>query len=50
MFLIDKVACRFFRNDGHNYEKRPDGKTVRETHEKLKGGCLGGDWAAPCEL
>ena len=27
---------RFFRKDGHNWRKKSDGKTVRETHEKLK--------------
>ncbi len=27
---------RFFRRDNHNWRKKADGKTVRETHEKLK--------------
>jgi len=27
---------RFFRKDGHSWRKKSDGKTVRETHEKLK--------------
>lgn len=27
---------RFFRKDGHEWRKKADGKTVRETHEKLK--------------
>ena len=27
---------RFFRKDGHDWRKKSDGKTVRETHEKLK--------------
>ena len=27
---------RFFRKDGHDWRKKADGKTVRETHEKLK--------------
>jgi hypothetical protein len=27
---------RFFRKDGHNWQKKRDGKTVKETHEKLK--------------
>ena len=29
---------RFFRKDGHDWQKKKDGKTVRETHEKLKVG------------
>ena len=29
---------RFFRKDGHEWQKKKDGKTVRETHEKLKVG------------
>ena len=36
MFLFDRRAVRFFRKDGHNWRKKADGKTVRETHEKLK--------------
>ena len=42
LFLYDRRICRFFRRDGHNWRKKPDGKTIRETHEKLKGaaGCL----------
>lgn len=38
LFLIDRRAVRFFRKDGHNWQKKKDGKTVRETHEKLKVG------------
>ena len=34
----DRRAVRFFRKDGHNWQKKKDGKTVRETHEKLKVG------------
>jgi hypothetical protein len=37
LYLFDKNECRFFRKDGVNWKKKPDGKTVRETHEKLKG-------------
>lgn len=37
LFLYDRRICRFFRRDGHNWRKKPDGKTIRETHEKLKG-------------
>eukprot|EP00951_Prasinocladus_malaysianus_P038852 scaffold429829_cov49-Prasinocladus_malaysianus.AAC.2 len=36
VFLFDRKQVRFFRKDGHNWRKKPDGKTVRETHEKLK--------------
>ena len=38
LFLIDRRAVRFFRKDGHNWQKKKDGKVVRETHEKLKVG------------
>ncbi|CAL8460857.1 g388 [Coccomyxa elongata] len=38
LFLFDRRAVRFFRKDGHNWRKKADGKTVRETHEKLKVG------------
>lgn len=36
LFLYDRKKVRFFRLDGHNWRKKHDGKTVRETHEKLK--------------
>ena len=36
VFLFDRKAVRFFRKDNHNWRKKADGKTVRETHEKLK--------------
>ncbi|KAK9820359.1 hypothetical protein WJX72_009412 [[Myrmecia] bisecta] len=38
LFLYDRRAVRFFRKDRHNWRKKADGKTVRETHEKLKVG------------
>ncbi|KAK9846619.1 hypothetical protein WJX81_007767 [Elliptochloris bilobata] len=38
VYLFDRRAVRFFRKDGHNWRKKADGKTVRETHEKLKVG------------
>ena len=38
IFLFDRKAVRFFRKDGHDWQKKKDGKTVRETHEKLKVG------------
>ena len=28
LFLIDRRAVRFFRKDGHNWQKKKDGKTV----------------------
>lgn len=34
--MFDRKAVRFFRKDLHNWRKKADGKTVRETHEKLK--------------
>ena len=48
LFLFDRKAVRFFRKDGHNWQKKRDNKTVKETHEKLKAraqacaacGCL----------
>ena len=41
MFLFNRKSVRFFRKDGHDWRKKSDGKTVRETHEKLKVGmCL----------
>ncbi|XP_075264017.1 uncharacterized protein LOC142355865 [Convolutriloba macropyga] len=36
LFLYDRRTVRFFRLDGHNWRKKSDGKTVKETHEKLK--------------
>ena len=39
LFLFDRKAVRFFRKDHHNWRKKADGKTVRETHEKLKVSC-----------
>ncbi len=36
LFLFDKAACRNFRQDGHNWEKKSDGN-VKENHMKLKG-------------
>lgn len=36
--MFDRRAVRFFRKDGHSWRKKADGKTVRETHEKLKVG------------
>ena len=36
LFLFNRKAVRFFRKDGHEWRKKADGKTVRETHEKLK--------------
>lgn len=38
LFLFDRKTVRYFRKDGHNWRKKADGKTVRETHEKLKVG------------
>ena len=38
LFLFNRKSVRFFRKDGHDWRKKADGKTVRETHEKLKVG------------
>ena len=35
-FMFNRRATRFFRKDGHDWRKKADGKTVKETHEKLK--------------
>ncbi|GAB4819628.1 hypothetical protein N2152v2_006674 [Parachlorella kessleri] len=35
LYLFDKAACRNFRQDGHNWEKKSDGN-VKENHMKLK--------------
>ncbi|KAI3428162.1 hypothetical protein D9Q98_006544 [Chlorella vulgaris] len=40
LFLFDRRACRFFRRDGHTWCKKKDGKTIKETHEKLKVGTM----------
>ena len=40
LYLINRRVVRFFRKDGHNWQKKKDGKTVRETHEKLKVGTV----------
>lgn len=36
LYLFDKKQERYFRRDGHQWRKKANGKTVRETHEKLK--------------
>ena len=36
MFLYDRSKVRYFRRDGHNWKKKADGRSIRETHEKLK--------------
>ena len=36
LFLFNRRATRYFRRDGHSWRTKADGKTVRETHEKLK--------------
>ncbi|KAL6180573.1 hypothetical protein ACLB2K_047234 [Fragaria x ananassa] len=36
--LFDRKMLRNFRKDGHNWKKRKDGKTVKESHEHLKVG------------
>ena len=47
VYLFDRRAVRFFRKDGHNWRKKADGKTVRETHEKLKVRCAARRWHVP---
>ena len=36
LYLFDRKVLRYFRNDGHNWRKKKDGKPVKEAHEKLK--------------
>lgn len=36
LFLFDRHSVRYFRKDGHSWRKKTDGRSVRETHEKLK--------------
>ncbi|KAK9807768.1 hypothetical protein WJX72_008671 [[Myrmecia] bisecta] len=38
LYLFNRKTNRFFRRDQHVWRKKADGKTVRETHEKLKVG------------
>lgn len=47
VYLFDRRAVRFFRKDGHNWRKKADGKTVRETHEKLKARACAVRWRRP---
>lgn len=36
LFLFNRRVLRNFRNDGYSWQKKKNGKTVREGHEKLK--------------
>eukprot|EP00698_Gefionella_okellyi_P015298 TRINITY_DN4316_c0_g2_i1.p1 TRINITY_DN4316_c0_g2~~TRINITY_DN4316_c0_g2_i1.p1 ORF type:complete len:632 (-),score=128.95 TRINITY_DN4316_c0_g2_i1:552-2447(-) len=36
VFLYDKSVVKHFRKDGHDWQKRPGGGSVREGHENLK--------------
>eukprot|EP00252_Welwitschia_mirabilis_P011035 TRINITY_DN2481_c0_g1_i1.p1 TRINITY_DN2481_c0_g1~~TRINITY_DN2481_c0_g1_i1.p1 ORF type:complete len:943 (+),score=220.16 TRINITY_DN2481_c0_g1_i1:240-3068(+) len=38
LLLFDRKALRNFRKDGHSWQKKKDGKTVKEAHEHLKVG------------
>ncbi|XP_078433125.1 calmodulin-binding transcription activator 4-like isoform X2 [Wolffia australiana] len=38
LFLFNRRVLRFFRNDGHAWRRKKDGRTVGEAHEKLKLG------------
>lgn len=38
LILFDRKALRNFRKDGHSWQKKKDGKTVKEAHEHLKVG------------
>lgn len=38
LFFFSRQACRNFRKDGHNWRLKNDGRSIRETHEKLKVG------------
>ncbi|GKV49817.1 hypothetical protein SLEP1_g56548 [Rubroshorea leprosula] len=41
LFLFDKKVQRHFRNDGHNWKKKKDGKTLLEGHQTLKNESFG---------
>jgi len=36
LFLYNLKAVKHFRNDGHSWKKKKYGKTLKETHGKLK--------------
>ncbi|XP_064943745.1 calmodulin-binding transcription activator 4-like isoform X2 [Musa acuminata AAA Group] len=38
LFLFNRRVLRYFRNDGHSWRKKRNGKTIREGHERLKIG------------
>ncbi|CAA7404679.1 unnamed protein product [Spirodela intermedia] len=38
LFLFNKRVLRFFRNDGHAWRRKKDGRAVGEAHERLKVG------------
>ena len=40
-YMFNRRTTRFFRKDGHDWKKKGDGKTVKETHEKLKASAPG---------
>ncbi|XP_031256234.1 calmodulin-binding transcription activator 3-like [Pistacia vera] len=40
VFLFDRKVVRNFRNDGHKWRKKKNGKTLKESHEKLKVGSV----------
>ena len=38
LYIFDRRAVKHFRRDGHAWRTKGDGRTVRETHERLKAG------------
>lgn len=36
LFLFDRTQLRSFRRDNHVWKRKPDGKAIQETHEKIK--------------
>ena len=38
LFHFDRRLVRHFRRDGHAWRTKADGRTTRETHEKLRKG------------
>ncbi|URE25892.1 calmodulin-binding transcription activator, partial [Musa troglodytarum] len=38
LFLFNRRVLRYFRNDGYSWQKKKNGKTAREGHERLKVG------------
>ncbi|GLT84494.1 hypothetical protein SLE2022_027190 [Rubroshorea leprosula] len=40
LFLFDRNVTRYFRKDGHNWQRKENGKLAKEGHKKLKAGSI----------